>query len=68
MQETQVLSLDQEDSLGEEMATTPVCLPGKPHGRNSLAGKSQDDLATKQQQQQQEDRTVTGGQGTGHNF
>ena len=32
MQETQVWSLSQEDPLKEEMATTPVFLPGKPHG------------------------------------
>ena len=42
-QETQVLSLGQEDSLEEEMATpssTPVFLPGKSHGQRSLAGYS----------------------------
>ena len=43
MQETQVLSLVQEDPLEKEMATwhpTPVLLPGKPHGRRSREGYS----------------------------
>ena len=38
VQETQVQALDQEDSLEEEMTTTPVFLPGKFHGQRSLAG------------------------------
>ena len=38
MQETQVPSLGQEDPLENEMATTPVLLPGKFHGRRSLVG------------------------------
>ena len=29
-----------EDPLEEEMATTPVFLPGEPHGQRSLAGYS----------------------------
>ena len=37
-QETCVQSLGQEDLLEEEMATTPVFLPGKSHGQRSLAG------------------------------
>ena len=40
VQETQVQALDQEDSLEEEMTTTPVFLPGKFHGQKSLAGYS----------------------------
>ena len=39
MQETQVQSLGQEDSLEEEMAT-PVFLPGESHGQESLASYS----------------------------
>ena len=39
MQETWVLSLGWEDILEEEMATTPVFLPGKSHGQR-LAGYS----------------------------
>ena len=35
MQETQIQSLGQEDSLEKEMAT-PVFLPGKSHGQRSL--------------------------------
>ena len=31
-----VLSLDQEDPLEKEMATTPIFLPGKSHGQRSL--------------------------------
>ena len=31
----QVRSLDQKDPLEEEMASTPVFLPGKSHGRRS---------------------------------
>ena len=37
MQETQVRSLSQKNPLKEEMATTPVFLPGKSHGQRSLA-------------------------------
>ena len=40
MQETQVQSLGWEDPLEEEMAPTPVCLPGKSHGQRSLVGCS----------------------------
>ena len=43
MQETQeiwVQSLGPEDLLEEEMATTPVFLPGESHGQKSLAGYS----------------------------
>ena len=39
-QETWVGSLGGEDPLEEEMATTPVFLPGKPHGQRSLVGYS----------------------------
>ena len=56
MQEMQVPSLDQEDPLEEEMATTPVCLPGESHGQRSQAGynprghkRVTHDLVTKQQ-------------------
>ena len=35
-----VQSLGQEDPLEEGMATTPVVLPGEPHGQRSLAGHS----------------------------
>ena len=51
IQETQVLSLGQEDPLEEEMATPPVFLPGEPHGQRSLVsysphgGKSQTRLS-----------------------
>ena len=41
MQETQEMwfpSPGQEDPLEEEMATTPVFLPGKSHGQRSLVG------------------------------
>ena len=39
MQETQVQSLGQEDLLEKEMAThSSTLLPGKFHGRRSLAG------------------------------
>ena len=41
MQETQVQSLRQEESLKKEMATPPVFLPGKFQGQRSLAGYSQ---------------------------
>ena len=37
-QETQVQSLGREDPLEEEMATTPVFLPGESHGQRSLVG------------------------------
>ena len=36
-QETQVQFLGLEDPLEKEMATTPVFLPGEPHGQRSLA-------------------------------
>ena len=39
-QETWVQSLDWEDFLEEEMATTPVFLPEKSPGWNSLVGYS----------------------------
>ena len=38
MQETQVQSLGQEDSLEKGMATIPVFLPGESHGQKNLAG------------------------------
>jgi len=38
--ETQVRTLGWEDPLKKEMATTPVFLPGKFHGRRSLVGYS----------------------------
>ena len=38
MKETHVQSLDWEDPLEKEMATTPVLLPGKSHGQRSLVG------------------------------
>ena len=37
-QETQVQSLGGEDPLEKEMAATPVFLPGKSHGSQSLVG------------------------------
>ena len=40
MQETWVLSLDQEDPLEESMTTTPVFLPEESQGWRSLAGYS----------------------------
>ena len=40
MRETWVQSLCWEDPLEEEMAPTPVFLPGKSHGRRSLVGYS----------------------------
>ena len=40
MQETQVQSLGWADPLEKEMATTPVFLPGKSHGRRSFVGYS----------------------------
>ena len=39
-QETQVKSLDPGDPLEKELATTPVLLPEKLHGRRSLVGCS----------------------------
>ena len=39
-QETRSLSLGQEDSLKKAMASTPVFLPGEPHGQRSLTGYS----------------------------
>ena len=38
--ETQVPSLGWEDPLEEEMAATPVFLPGDSHGQRGLAGHS----------------------------
>ena len=40
MWETQVRPLSWEDPLEKEMATTPVLLPGKFHGRRNLVGYS----------------------------
>ena len=40
MQETQVHSLGQEDSLEKGVATTPVFLPAEFHGRRSPVGSS----------------------------
>ena len=40
MQKTWVQSLGQEDPLEEEIAITPVFLPGKSHGQKRLAGYS----------------------------
>ena len=40
MWETGVPFLGREDPLEKEMATTPVSLPGKSHGRRSLVGYS----------------------------
>ena len=40
MQETWARSLGQEDLLEEEMATPPLCLPGKCHGQRILVGYS----------------------------
>ena len=40
MQETWVQSLDQEEPLEKEMATTPVFLPGEFHGQKNLVGYS----------------------------
>ena len=40
MQETSVLSLDQEDPLEKEWQPTPVLLPGEFHGQRSLVGCS----------------------------
>ena len=54
MQEMQVWSLAQEDSLEKEMATLSSILPGKSHGQRSLEGCQREghDLATKQQQEE----------------
>ena len=41
MQETSVLSLDQEDPLEKEWQPTPVFLPGVFHGQRSMVGHSQ---------------------------
>ena len=41
MRETWVRSLDREDPLEKEMATTPLFLPGESHGWRSLVGYSQ---------------------------
>ena len=38
IQETQVQSLGEEDSLEKGMATTPVFLPGESQGQRSPAG------------------------------
>ena len=40
MLETRVRSLGWEDPLEKEMATTPILLPGEPHGGRSLVGYS----------------------------
>ena len=40
VQEVGVPSLDQEDLLGQDMATTPVFLPEKSHGLRSLVAYS----------------------------
>ena len=40
MQETQVLSLGQEDPWRRKWQPTLVSLPGKPHEQRSLAGHS----------------------------
>ena len=40
MQETWVRSLGQEDPLRRTRQSTPVFLPGEPHGQGSLAGYS----------------------------
>ena len=40
MQETQVQSLGQKDSLEKGMATSPVFLPGESHRQRSLVGYS----------------------------
>ena len=40
MQETQVQSLGQEDTLEKEMTTHSMGLPGESHGQRSLAGYS----------------------------
>ena len=40
MQETQVCSLGQEDSLEKELATHSTIRAWEPHGQRSLAGSS----------------------------
>ena len=40
MQETRVPPLGREDLLEQEMAITPVFLPGESHGQRSLVGYS----------------------------
>ena len=40
MLETRVRSLGWEDPLEKETATTPILLPGEPHGGRSLVGYS----------------------------
>ena len=40
MLETWVRTLGQENSLGKELLSTPVFLPGEFHGQRSLAGYS----------------------------
>jgi len=40
IQETQVLSLGQEDPLQKRMGTHSVFLPGESHGQRSLVGSS----------------------------
>ena len=40
VQEIWVQSLDWEDPLEKQMATTPVFLPGKSHGQSNLVGYS----------------------------
>ena len=50
IQETQVQSLDQEDTLEEGMQPTPVFLPGESHGRpwsvgSQKVGHDSSDLA-----------------------
>ena len=44
MREIWVQSLGQGDPLEKEMATTPLFLPGKFHGRRILVGYSPQDL------------------------
>ena len=39
-QETRVQSLGWDDPLEEEMAATPVFLPGESHGQRTLVGYS----------------------------
>ena len=38
MQETNIQSLGQEDSLEDEWQLTPVFLPGESHGQKGLVG------------------------------
>ena len=58
MQETQVRSLNLDNPLGKEVEPSPIFLPGKSHGQQSLVDCSpwgrkgvSHDLATEQQQQ-----------------